>query len=203
MNIFAAIKKAINSDLNKPLNVTLAEIQGAVNNSRAASRNVRSAIGVPYNATVDSQVITDNDTALVSVAGAGRILQILPLCDNGNGGTKIGTALLTVDGETVFNAKTIFATMSSELKGLYILNDIDINNSTLIYCDLFSESGIFYIDANTFLKINPENYSRVQSTLIAPQGVPFNNGFELKMTQSVGATANNTLGVVVVYELYE
>ena len=78
MNIFAAIKKAINSNLDKPLNITLDEIKASVGKGNSASRKVKTVVGVPYNATNKSQVLTTNDTPVFSIEGKGRILQILP-----------------------------------------------------------------------------------------------------------------------------
>lgn len=202
MSIWAEIKKSINSDLNKPLDVTLGEIQNAVDKSRVARKKVQKVTGIPYNATYTSQVITADDTALISVPGAGRILHILPLSSEANGGVKFGTVLLTVDNEIAFNGKIIFATSTSEHKGLYVLTNTDNHKSTLIYSDMFSDQGTFYIDVNPFLRINASAYNTVQSTLIEPLGLPFKNGFEIKMTQAF-ETNTTKYGFVVVYELYE
>lgn len=203
MNIFGAIKKSINSDLNKPLDVILGEIQRTVDNSRVASRKIRAVVGVPYNETVDNQVINTSDPALLSISGSGRILEIVPLTSETSGYIKFGTVLLTVDGSIVFNSKTIFGGSLSDYKGIYVLTNTDTHKSTVMYCDLFTDNGTHYVDTNPFLRINLNTYTSVQSTLIAPHGVPFNNGFEIRMTQSSAETSVDTHGVVVVYELYE
>lgn len=202
MSIWAEIKKSINSNLNKPLDVTLGEIQGAVNNSRVTYKKVQKVIGVPYNADHSNQVITNSDAPLLSVTGKGRILQILPLSSESNGGAKFGTALVTVDNKIVFNGRTIFATLSTENRGLYILTNTDNHKSLMIYCDMFSNSYTFYIDVNPYMRIDTDSYNAIQSTLIEPFGLPFNNGFEIRMTQAF-ETNETKYGFVVVYELYE
>ena len=98
MNIFAAIGMVLNSNLNKPLNITLDEIQESVDNAHKVTRYVKTTVGIPYNTTYNKQVISESDSPVFSIEGNGRILQILPIC-NHNANSRVGTVLLTVDGE--------------------------------------------------------------------------------------------------------
>ena len=106
----------------------------------------------------------------------------------------------------IFGAGSVcpfFGGAGSDYKGIYVLTDTDNHKSTFMYCDLFDDRGTHYIDVNPSLRINVSTYTSVQSTLIAPHGIPFNDGFEIRMTQSSATTSINTHGFVVVYEIYE
>ena len=199
MNIFAAIKKAINSDLDKPLNITLDEIQSVIN--RKPSYKVFETLGIPYNATNNTQVLSEADAPVFSVEGAGRILQIVPVTNN-SGSSKYGTVLLTVDGNTVINNKVNYGSSGSDYPGQFIADTFLESGNRSIYTDLFTAGGSIFLSRTASGRGNVETYSDKATGIFNPTGIPFNNGFELRLTQSMSTTVNKT-GVIVVYELYE
>lgn len=204
MGIWAEIKKSINSNLNKPLDITLGEIQNTVDKARVAHRKIEIAYGVPYNATDNAQVLTVNDSPIVSISGAGRILQVIPVSTISTNGMKNGTVLLSVDNEIVFNARVSYCTSVSDLKGYYILTNTDNHKRSYMYCDVFSATSLLCVDTYPFLRTNPsDNFANIASTLIEPLGLPFNDGFEIRLSQSAGGGYIDSLGVIVIYELYE
>ena len=202
MAIWAEIKKAINSNLNKPLDVTLGEIQTSVNNLHVTHRRVQVALGAIYNNTINSRVITETDQPVISVTGKGRILQILPISSDASG-SKNGTALFTVDGKITYNGRISYATESQSIPGTYMLTDTDNRKYNYVVSNIFKSNGAFHMNVYPFLKGDLDDFIGTAVTLIEPFGLPFNNGFEIKLTQNDGQNYVDTLGVLVVYELYE
>lgn len=199
MNIFAAIKKAINSDLNKPLNITLGEIQASVNNVRKASRHVAIVTDIPYNSDVTQQILTTADPAVLSVAGSGRILQMIPICDNS--AKRSGTVLLSIDDEIILNSSVAYSYGASDTLGNMLI--AQSNNDTVIRCAVFSSAYTsYYFNVYPAIRASAEIFMSSSLTLVSTVGIPFKNGFDLRLTQSVSSTGQKA-GVVVVYELYE
>lgn len=198
MNIFAAIKKAINSNLDKPLNITLDEIQGSIGK---ATRKVKTVVGIPYNATNKSQVLTLNDTPVFSIEGKGRILQILPIC-NYNANSRVGTVLLTVDGEILLNNGAQYSHPSSDLSGLAIVNNVYYPTNVSVITTAFGASNSHYFGYSMILREDASTFDTHNSAIITLAGIPFKNGFDLRLTQAISTDVNKA-GVIVVYELYE
>ena len=201
MNIFAAIKKAINSNLNKPLDITLSEIQDSVNNIRRVTYHIETVIGVPYNATHSTQVINTNDDSIFSINGKGRILQVLPIC-NQNSNSRIGTVLLTVDGEILLNNKVQYSYPASDTTGLAIVNNTYYPTNVSVISTAFGGSNSFYFGYSSILRSDPTTFDTHNSAIITPIGIPFKNNFDIKLTQAITSDINK-IGVLVVYELYE
>ena len=200
MNIFAAIKKAINSDLDKPLNITLNEIKTDVNNLKNLKRKVVTAVNVPNNSTTASQVLSLSSAPVVSVDGSGRLLHVIPIINASSTGEKTGTGLITVDDEILLNSKVQYADLGTYHKGIAL---VDVGNSmTTISSDMFGSPTSFTLTNGTplFSKIN--TYSSTVVSVISPNGVPFKNGFKIRLTHATSANTEN-VGVIVVYELYE
>ena len=201
MNIFAAIKKAINSNLDKPLNITLDEIKASVGKGNSASRKVKTVVGVPYNATNKSQVLTTNDTPVFSIEGKGRILQILPIC-NQNANSRVGTVLLTVDGEIILNNGVQYSHPASDTTGLAIVNNVYYPTNVSVITTAFGASNSHYFGYSMILREDASTFDSHNSAIIALTGIPFENGFDLRLTQAISTDVNKA-GVIVVYELYE
>lgn len=201
MNIFAAIKKAINSNLNKPLDVTLGEIQTSVNNVRKASRKVVEMVGIPYNTTTNEQVLTNDDEPIFSVNGSGRILQIVPITNQG-AADRYGTVLLNIDGDIVINNRVNYAGSASDRAGNYIADTFLESGTNSIYTDCFASGGSVYASRMRSLRANVDTYSNRTTGVFDPNGIPFNKKFELRLTQAI-LTDTSKVGVIVVYELYE
>ena len=199
MNIFAAIKKAINSNLDKPLNITLNEIQTSVN--RKAYRKVKTVVGVPYNTTYANQVISESDNPIFSVEGKGRILQILPIC-NQNANSRVGTVLLTVDDEIILNNKVQYSHSAGDTPGFVIVNNTYDPTNVSVVTTAFGASNSHYFNYSTILREDSSTYDTHSSGIITLTGIPFENGFDIKLTQAVSSDVNKA-GVIVVYELYE
>lgn len=200
MNIFAAIKKAINSNLDKPLNITLDEIQTSVN--RKATRKVVEFVGVPYNATSNAQVLSEADAPIFSVEGSGRILQIIP-ATNYSGADKYGTVLLHVDGDIAINNRVTYATSASNYPGVYIVDNFLESGNSTIYTDIFTSGGLLYLSRTRSCRANVDTFSDKVTGIFDPNGIPFKNRFELRLTQAMATSATTKVGVIVVYELYE
>ena len=200
MSIWAEIKKAINSDLNKPLNVTLDEIKAGMSSFRKASRVVANITGVPYNTTYQSQVLTLDDAPIVSVEGAGRILQIIPVVNNVNHATRNGTVLLTVDEEILLNNKVGYSASASDKAGNFIVSDT--SNTIPISTNIFGSHSTFYFSNSPTFVADSSKFFNYNAGLISPVGIPFKYGFELRMSQAM-ETNTKGVGVIVVYELYE
>lgn len=198
MNILAAIGMCINSNLKKPLDITLNEIQTSIN--RKATRNVAEVLGVPYNATYNAQILTTADDPIFSVNGSGRILQIIPVT-NSSSSDKFGTVLLTVDGNIVINNKVTYAMSASNYPGNYIVDTFLESGNGTIYTDIFSSGGLVYASRSASCRANVDTYSDKSTGIFNPNGIPFNNGFELRLSQSMGETSVVKTGVIVVYEL--
>lgn len=201
MNIFAAIKKAINSDLDKPLNITLNEIRDSVNNGHKITRHVETVVGIPYNATYNSQVINASDEPVFSIEGSGRILQILPVC-NQNINSRAGTVLLTVDGETLLNNNARYSYSASDTNGIVIVNDTYNPTTISIVSTAFGASNTYYFGYSTILRNDSSAFDTHYSSIITPIGIPFKNKFDIKLTQAI-STDVAKVGVIVIYELYE
>ena len=200
MNIFAAIKKTINSNLNKPLDITLSEIKTSV--GRKPTHKVAEFLGVPYNATYNAQVLTTADEPIFSVNGSGRILRIIPVTKSGSS-DKFGTVLLTVDGDIVINNKVTYAMNTSSYPGNYIVDTFLESSTGTIYTDIFTAGGLVYASRTASCRANVDTYSDKSTGIFNPNGIPFNNGFELRLSQAMDEMSNSKTGVIVVYELYE
>jgi hypothetical protein len=204
MNIFAVVKKAINSNLNKPLDITLDEIQATVNNIRKASRKVVEFKNIPYNASSDTQVLTTANEPIFSVSGSGRILQIIPVSNLSGSTGRYGTVLLNVDGDTVINNRITYATGTSDYAGIYIVDtDSGTGGSTSIYTDIFASGGSVYVNRSRTCRANTDTYSNRSTGIYDPNGIPFSNRFDLRVTQAISSSSIDKVGVIVVYELYE
>lgn len=199
MSIWAEIKKSINSNLNKPLNITLDEIQTSVN--RKATRKVEIVVGVPYNEIYREQVLTINDTPVFSIEGNGRILQILPIC-NYNYNSRVGTVLLTVDGEIVLNNGAQYSHPSSDNSGMVIVNNTYYPTNISLITTAFGSSNSHYFNYSMILREDASTFDMHNSAIITLTGIPFKNGFDIRLTQTI-STDINKAGVIVVYELYE
>lgn len=202
MNIFAVVKKAINSNLDKPLDVTLGEIHQSVLQKNSPKRIVDSVVGVPYNATHNAQVLSLNDAPVFSVEGSGRILQVIPVSKASVTGVKQGTAFLTVDDEIIINNMIKYASTASNYNGCYIVDYVDTHLRSAIYSDIFGSSAIYYVSPTDTFFGDVSIFSTTCCSVVAPNGVPFKNGFEIRLTQSASETITDA-GVIVVYELYE
>lgn len=201
MNIFAALQMLVNSNPNKPLDIKLDEVQAEVGNLRKATRKVKTIAGVPYNATNKSQVLTTDDTPVFSVEGSGRILQILPIC-NYNANSRVGTVLLTVDDEIILNNGAQYSHPASDTPGVVIVNNTYYPTSISVVAPVFGSSNSHYFGYSMILRENASTFDTHNSAIISPTGVPFKNGFDLRLTQAI--TSDTTkVGVIVVYELYE
>lgn len=201
MTIFAAIKKAINSNLNKPLDLTLGEIQTSVDAIHDVKRKIKTVVGIPYNATNKEQVITLNDTPVFSVTGKGRILQILPVC-NYNANSRVGTVMLSVDGEVVLNNGAQYSHPSSDMTGLAIVNNVYYPTNVSVITTAFGASNTHYFGYSMILREDSSTFDTHNSAIVSLTGIPFVNGFELRLTQAISSDINRA-GVIVVYELFE
>lgn len=202
MNIFAVVKKAINSNLNKPLNITLDEIKEMVS-TPTIKRKVATATGIPYVKDNNAQVLTTSDTPILSVNGRGRILQIIPVSSNKADNGQTGTTLFSVDGEILLNNGVKFA--SSGIAGEYIVNQNVLLNYEYDYVNtlLFGTAIEFWVKASkTFVGGNNPAFNIGEFGIIEKDGIPFNQGFDIRMTQD-STNAPEKFGVIVVYELYE
>lgn len=202
MNIFAAIKKAINSNLDKPLNITLDEIKTSVDNVRKATRHMGKVVGIPYNTTTDRQVLNASDAPILSVNGSGRIIQVIPIFFGSPSSAVKGTALISVDDTIIVNTNARFATTSNTYEGYCLIDYTDNRSVARVYSDLSGSVQGYYINNPVHYLGDATNFVNMTGGIIAPNGVPFKNNFELRLTQAV-STSSNTLGVIVVYELYE
>lgn len=199
MNILGAIGKFINSDLHKPLNITLNEIQNSVNK---ATRRVKIITGIPYNATYDNQVITTTDEPIVSITGSGRILQILPIC-NQNSNSRNGTVLLTVDGEILFNNAMRYSYSASDATGHVIVNDTYYTSGSFsVSATAFGSSSSYYFGNTMILQEDSSTFIKSNKSIVSSVGIPFKNNFDIRLTQAI-STDTTKAGVIVVYELYE
>lgn len=202
MNIFAAIKKAINSNLDKPLDITLDEIKSDVKSLKKTITMNIFAGGVPYNTTYDQQVLSESDAPLLSIEGTGRILAIIPIVKTSSGATTNGTSLITVDNNIIHNSRVRYSTPSSSQSGILILGP-DISSTTMVYLSAFDTYTAYHMNASS-VKVLSQNasYSGNDTGIIAPYGVPFNQRVDIRLTQAT-QTDTSKVGVVVVYELYE
>lgn len=201
MNILAAIQMLVNSNPEKPLNVTLDEINDSIGEVRKATRKVKTVVGIPYNATNKSQVLTLDDTPVFSIEGHGRILQILPIC-NQNSNSRVGTVLLTVDGEIILNNGTQYSYPSSDMTGLAIVNNVYHPTNVSVISTAFGASNYHYFGYSMILREDASTFDTHNSAIITLTGIPFKNGFDIRLTQAI-STDTNKAGVIVVYELYE
>lgn len=206
MNIFAAIKKAINSNLNKPLNITLDEIKTEINDIRGdfckSTRKVINKIGVPYNTNHTSKVITNSDTPIVSVNGVGRILEIIPVTKYTSSGEKNGTASIIIDGADVLNCPVTYAGKTSDTSGIRLVDYIDNHKNSSFCADIFGNTDYYYVSTTPGVLANPSAFFNKRITLVTPNGIPFKHGFSIRLTQTMSQDITLT-GVIVVYELYE
>ena len=205
MNIFAAIKATINSNLKKPLDLTLEEIKTAISENSGgvpkSTRHVVEILGVPYNAETATQVLTTADDPIYSVEGSGRILQIVPATQTSS--TRNGTTLLTIDGDIAINNKVNFCGVGSDTSGTYIVDTFFNISAILVYTDIFSAGGGVYAKGSQSFRSNVHTYSDRATGICVPNGIPFKNGFELRLTQAMGSSYENKSGVIIVYELYD
>lgn len=200
MSIWAEIKKSINSNLNKPLNITLDEIKSDVTNLKKPLRKVLSVTGVPRNTTYSSQVLTLDDDPIVSIDGIGRIIQVIPIANSSPSNTLYGTTLVTIDDDIVINSEIRYASKSSSGKGSFIIDYTERDDDTC-YSSIFGTATGFYLSSGGKV-VGESNFINNDATLIAPIGVPFLNKFEIRLTQNI-TTKPEDVGVIVVYELYE
>lgn len=200
MNIFGAIKKSINSDLTKPLDITLNEIQETIN--RKATRKVKVITGIPHNTTYNAQVITTTDEPVFSINGSGRILQILPICGQSST-SRYGTVLLSVDGEILLNNQVQYSYSASDTTGYVIVNDTYYPSSNFsTYTTAFGTSTSYYFGYSSILQEDSSTFTKSYKAIISPVGIPFKNNFNLKLTQTAFSDTTKA-GVVIVYELYD
>lgn len=202
MNIFAVVKKCINSNLDKPLNITLDEIKNSLSGGSNSSLVYKTItkVGIPYNAISSSKVLTEDDTPIVSVSGRGRIIQIIPMSDKGNTDVR-GTTLFTVDGKILLNNNVQFA--STGVAGRYLVDYADHHESDTVYSDIFGKAET-YKTAGTGARVGDViSFGSSPRAVIVPNGIAFKNGFELRLTQSYQANSTALFGVIVIYELYE
>lgn len=202
MNIFAVVKKAINSNLDKPLNITLDEIKADTGKVGKATRIVTLVKSVPNNATYNAQVLTLDDEALLSVNGSGRILHVLPLANLSGSMGRNGTALITVDDNVIFNNAIQFSFPSSDRQGYSIINQVGYTGNMSINTDSFGSLGSFYFTNSQQFRDDCSTFVASTSGIYAPSGIPFKNKFEIRLTQTM-TTDIEKVGVFVVYELYE
>lgn len=203
MNIFAVVKKAINSNLDKPLNVTLDEIKTDVSKVNKAQYVVSSGLGATYNEVFDTQVLSINDNPIFSVNGAGRIFQVIPVYLGTSSASLKGTALMRIDDKVVFNNQVHFATKTVDNSGYYMLDYIYGRTKTIVEVGLSGEKHKIYTYGSGVCMGEMVSYGTNNVGIIAPQGVPFVNGFEIRMTQAISNDVIQKTGVIVVYELYE
>jgi hypothetical protein len=198
MNIFAVVKKCINSNLDKPLNETIEEIKKS---TVKGTRIVESAVGVLYNTTYSSQVLSMNDEPIFSVNGRGRILQIIPVSNKNVTSNVYGTTILTVDDKTLLNNSVEFASTANSYAGKCIV-DTEKRENTLISVNVFGEDKYCNIVSPNIRLGDVTSFIANRIGIINPNGVSFERGFEIRLSQMVSNTPND-YGVIVVYELYE
>lgn len=203
MNIFAVVKKAINSNLDKPLNITLDEIKSDVANLGKLTRKVVTAVGVPYNSTYNASVLSLDDEPVLSIEGVGRILSILPIIKTPSNSLTVGTALITVDDEIVLNSITRFASTGAGYTGKYLVNYNDNVSYDNVIVDAFDTTSKYYVDSVTTLSLGSPTFSNDLTCIVAPNGLLFKQKVDIRLTQNGNENAPNNAGVVVVYELYE
>lgn len=200
MNIIAAIRMFINSKADKPLDITLDEMQKVVN--RKPRYKISEILGIPYNTTHNVQVLSEADDPIFSVEGSGRILQIIPATSY-SGADKYGTVLLHVDGDIVINNRVTYATGASNYPGVFIVDNFLESGNQTIYTDMLTSGGLLYLSRSRSCRTNVDTYSDKVNGIFNPTGIPFNDGFELRMTQAMTNSTSYKTGVIVVYELYE
>ena len=201
MNIFAALQMLVNSNAKKPLNITLDEIQASVNSVRKATRKIGVVKGITYNTNYDSQVLSVLDEPIISIEGSGRILQIIPVT-NTNAGSRLGTVLFTVDGEILLNNRARYCYPASDATGTDIVGDTYYPTNPSFVSNLFGTSTTFYRGYSAIFREDSNTFATNISSIVTPNGVPFKNGFELRLSQAI-TTDETKVGVIVVYELYE
>lgn len=199
MNFFAVIKKCINSNLDKPLNVTLDEIRTL---TPKVTHMIESAVGVLYNTTYSAQVLTMDDEPIFSVNGRGRILQIIPVSNKNVTSTVYGTTILTVDDKTVLNNSIEFASTANSYAGKCLVDAVEKRDDTSISVNVFGEDKFCKIVSPNIRLGDVTSFIANRLGIVNPNGVSFERGFELRMSQAVSNTPND-YGVVVVYDLYE
>lgn len=201
MNIFAVVKKAINSNLDKPLNITLDEIKNLVEKPTKITRKVKTATGIPYVKDNNAQVLTTDSEPILSVNGRGRILQIIPVSSNKADNGQTGTTLFSVDGEILLNNGVKFS--SNGIDGECIVNQTVITSHEYVNTLLFGTAIEFWVKASKMYtgNVNP-TFNIGEFGIIAKDGIPFNQGFDIRMTQD-STNAPEKFGVIVVYESYE
>lgn len=202
MNIFAAIKKAINSNLDKPLNITLDEIKSDVKSvNKITTMNV-CAVGVPYNTTYDKQILSESDAPVLSIEGVGRILAIFPVVKSTSGGTTHGTSLITVDNNIIHNSRIRYSSYSTSQAGMAILGP-DFTTATAVVLNAFDATTAYYINSPTIKVLGHDvAFTSNDTGILTPRGVPFNQKVDIRLTQATQSDTSKA-GVVVVYELYE
>lgn len=210
MNIFAVVKKAINSNLDKPLDVVLGEIKSAVSNVNTKVSKVNKArlivsseLGATYNATVNTHVLRVTDDPLFSVSGVGRIFQVIPVYIGTGTSTLKGTAMMTIDDDVVFNNQVRLCTKTTDNYGFYMVDTVYGRTKTTVEVSLSGEKHTIYTYGSGVCMGSPMDFGTNNVGIIAPQGVPFVDNFKIRMTQSVSNDASQFIGVIVVYELYE
>lgn len=199
MNIFAVIKKCINSNLDKPLNETLEEIKSL---TPKVTRMVASATGVLYDTNYSSQVLSMDDEPVLSVNGRGRILQIIPVSNKNVTSTVYGTTILTVDDKILLNNSIEFASTANSYAGKYMVDTVEKRNNTNISINVFGANKFCQVESPNIRLGEMDSFIANRLGIIEPNGVSFERGFEIRMSQMVSNTPND-YGVVVVYELYE
>lgn len=201
MNIFAVVKKSINSNLNKPLDVTLDEIKTLMESTRV-TRKVVTPTGIPYVKDNNAQVLTLDSAPFLSIGGRGRILQIMPVSSQSSDNSMTGTTLLTVDDEIVLNNGVKFA--SSGIDGECIVNQTVVSSRNTVSSQIFGTAIEFGLKATKMYTggTNP-TFNSGEYAIVAQDGIPFNQGFEIRMTQDASQNNPEKFGIIVVYELYE
>lgn len=203
MNIFAVVKKAINSDLNKPLNITLDEIKNSLaSGNDKITRKIVEVIGVPYNSTYASQVLTMDDEPVLSVNGRGRILRIIPVSNKNVTSTVYGTTILTVDDKTLLNNSVEFASTANSYAGKYMVDTVEKRSNTNVSINAFGANKFCQVESPNIRFGEVDSFISNRIGVIEPNGVNFERGFEIRLTQAISNTPND-YGVIVIYELYE
>lgn len=206
MNIFAVVKKAINSDLNKPLNITLDEIKNSLSSvpseNKKVVRKVAKVRGIPYNEIYESQVLSLDDEPVLSVKGSGRVLQIFPVFSRNISANKYGTALVTVDDNIIVNNEVRYITTQSGFNGYPLVDCVNTHVGGKFTSDIFGEIKNFFITLSEESIGDSQAFSTKFLSIINPLGIPFKNGFDIRLSQFASETPED-VGVIVVYELYE
>ena len=71
-----------------------------------------------------------------------------------------------------------------------------------IVSNIFGENTDYYLEVEEELIGDNQSFGESFQSIITPHGIPFKNGFEIKMTQSTSETPEHS-GVIVVYESYD